>query len=95
MYLFYHQVQGKVEIRIFLCNEFYRGAAEAGNNTEIIRLNEKKIGFCQGCYACEKLGKCFQNDDMNELAEKMLKADVIVFATPVYFYSMSGQLKTL
>ncbi len=77
-----------------LCNEFYRGAAEAGNNTEIIRLNEKKIGFCQGCYACEKLGKCFQNDDMNELAEKMLKADVIVFATPVYFYSMSGQLKT-
>lgn len=76
-----------------LCQEFKRGALEAGHKVELIALREKKINYCIGCYACTKLGRCFQDDDMNELARMMEAADVIVLATPVYFYSMSGQLK--
>lgn len=76
-----------------LCRQFYQGAVEAGHSCELVALRDKKINYCLGCYACTKLGHCFQKDDMNELAAKMQEADVIVFATPVYFYSMSGQLK--
>lgn len=76
-----------------LCQEFARGATESGNKVEYVRLTEKKINYCIGCYTCTKLGKCFQNDDMNELAQKMEQADVILLATPVYFYSMCGQMK--
>ena len=78
-----------------LCDQFAKGAREAGHTVEKIRLSEKKIGYCTGCYACQKLHKCVQNDDGNELVEKMLAADAIVLATPVYFYSMDAQLKTL
>ena len=78
-----------------LCDEFIRGASDVGNEVEKIRLAEKNVGFCKACYACQKLGKCFQNDDANEIIEKMLSADVIVLATPVYFYSMDAQLKAL
>jgi multimeric flavodoxin WrbA len=78
-----------------LCDEFARGAKEAGHEVEKIRLAEKKIGFCTGCYACRTFNKCFQKDDADALVEKMLAADVIVLATPVYFYSMSAQLKAL
>ena len=78
-----------------LCDQFAKGATEAGHNVEKVRLAEKKIGYCTGCYACQKLHKCVQKDDANELVEKMLAADVIVLATPVYFYSMNAQLKAL
>jgi len=78
-----------------LCDQFAKGAAEAGHEVEKIRLADKKVGFCLGCYACQKLKKCFQSDDANEIVEKMLSADVIVLATPVYFYSMDAQLKAL
>lgn len=84
------RVQGNSEI---LANEFARGAKEAGHNVEVINLRNYSIKYCTGCYACHKIGKCFQDDGMNELSEKLLKAEVLVFATPVYFYSMSGQLK--
>lgn len=77
-----------------LCDNFKNGALAAGHNVEKIDLRDKSIGFCIGCYACTKLGKCFKNDDMNELAKKLESADVIVLATPVYFYSMDAQLKT-
>lgn len=76
-----------------LCKQFKQGAKDSGNEVEFIRLADKKINYCIACYACKSLGKCFQNDDMNELAEKMKLADVIVLATPIYFFSMSGQLK--
>lgn len=76
-----------------LAKEFERGAKESGNNVEFVRLKDLNLGYCIGCYACHKSGKCFQSDGMNELGEKLTKADVIVFATPVYYYSMSGQLK--
>ena len=61
--------------------------------TPQIRLAEKDVGYCMGCYACQKLHTCVKKDDANELVEKMLSADSSVLATPVYFYTMSGQLK--
>jgi len=78
-----------------LCEQFARGAKEAGNTVTKINLREKKLNFCRACYACKKLGKCVQQDDANEIEAQMAAADVIVLATPVYFYSMCGQLKTL
>lgn len=78
-----------------LCDEFARGAAEAGHAVEKIRVAEKKIGYCTGCYACQKTGKCVQKDDARGVIDKMLAADVIVLATPVYFYTMCAQLKAL
>ncbi len=78
-----------------LAREFEKGAIEAGNEVETVSLRDKKIGFCRGCFACLKLGKCVIPDDAVEIAEKMKKADVLVFATPVYYYSVSGQLKTM
>ena len=78
-----------------LCDAFAEGAKEAGNEVEKVRIADLKIGYCTGCYACQKLHKCCQQDDANELVEKMLSADVIVLATPVYFYSMDAQLKAL
>lgn len=78
-----------------LCDQFVMGAKESGNEVEKIFISNKKIGYCTGCYACEKTGKCAQKDDMADILEKMIKADVIVMATPVYFYSLDAQMKTL
>ena len=78
-----------------LCNEFMRGAAESGNEVEKIRVAEKKIGFCTGCYACRNTGVCAIKDDMAEVMQKLIDADVIVLASPVYFYSIDAQLKAL
>lgn len=77
-----------------LCEEFKRGAMEGGNETEKIFLGDHKIGFCQGCGFCAKSGVCVQKDDMKTLLEKMVHSDVIVLATPTYFYTMDGQMKT-
>ncbi|MBE6405717.1 MAG: flavodoxin family protein [Lentisphaerae bacterium] len=77
-----------------LCKEFAKGASEAGNQVEYISLSGKKIGFCTACYACSS-GSCPQNDDAADIIKKMLDADVLVLATPVYFYTMSAQLKAL
>ena len=78
-----------------LADYFAKGAEESGNNVEKVTLVGKNIAFCKGCLACQKLGKCVINDDANEITEKMLHADVVVFATPIYYYEMSGQMKTL
>ena len=83
------RVGGNSEV---IASEFMRGALDAGNKVELISLRDYKLNYCIGCYAC-KTGKCIYNDGMEEIKEKLLAADVIVFATPVYFYSMSGQLK--
>jgi multimeric flavodoxin WrbA len=77
-----------------LCNEFMKGAKESGNNVEKVCLRDKKINYCSGCGVCNNTGKCVQNDDMKELLDKMVTFDVIVLATPVYFYTMDAQLKT-
>lgn len=78
-----------------LCAQFAKGAQEAGHTVELIRLHAKKLGFCTACYACKKTGVCVQKDDMAEILEKMGAADVIVLSTPVYFYQMTAQMKTL
>lgn len=76
-----------------LCQAFAKGASESGNEVEYIRLAEKKINYCICCYACKALGKCFQDDDLNSIAQSVQDADVLVLATPVYFYTMCGQMK--
>lgn len=78
-----------------LCDEFARGAKEAGHEVEKIFINDKNINFCRGCGVCNTTHKCIQKDDMAEILDKMVSADVIVMATPVYFYTMNGQMKTL
>ncbi len=78
-----------------LAAAFAKGAQEAGNQVETVYLREKQYGFCKGCLACQKLGHCVIKDDAVEIAAKMHDADVLVFATPVYYYSVSGQLKTM
>ncbi len=78
-----------------LAKETERGARDAGNEVEFVSLKDKKIGFCKGCLACQKLGRCVIDDDANGITAKMKEADVIVWATPIYYYEMSGQMKTL
>ena len=78
-----------------LALEFAKGAQESGNKVETVFFREKNIGFCKGCLACTKTNRCVIKDDAAELVEKMLAADVIAFATPIYYYEMSGQMKTL
>lgn len=78
-----------------LCDEFMKGAKESGNTVEKIRVAEKKIGYCRGCYACKETGICAIKDDMAEILQKMIDADVIVLASPVYFYSIDAQLKAV
>ena len=78
-----------------LCDEFARGAAEAGHTVEKLRVAEKNIGYCRACYACRESGVCAIHDDMAEVLQKMIDADVLVLASPVYFYSISAQLKAV
>lgn len=79
-----------------LCDEFLKGTLLAGHQAEKIFLADKDINFCTGCGLCfTKKGTCSQKDDMTELLQKMAKADVLVMATPVYFYTMNAQMKVL
>ncbi len=79
-----------------LCDQFMAGATESGHQVEKIFLADKDVNYCVGCGLClKKKGSCSQKDDMLEIAQKMVGADVIVMATPVYFYTMSAQTKTL
>lgn len=78
-----------------LCDQFQKGALEGGHAAEKIYISDLNIAYCTGCYACEKSGVCVIKDDMTAVLDKMQAADVIVLATPVYFYTMSAQLKTV
>jgi multimeric flavodoxin WrbA len=78
-----------------LCDRFMEGAIEANHQVEKVVLAEKKINYCMGCYACKKNGRCAQKDDMAQILDSMIAADVIVLATPVYFYTMCAQMKTV
>lgn len=78
-----------------LCDEMMKGAIESGNEVEKIFISDKNINYCKACYACKNTGICSIKDDMKEVLEKMLKADVIVLSSPVYFYSISAQLKAV
>ena len=78
-----------------LCDEFMRGAQDAGHTVEKIFIRDQKIGYCNACYACRESGVCVLNDGMQEVLEKMAWADVIVMASPVYFYSIDAQMKAV
>ena len=78
-----------------LAEEFSRGAQDAGNSVELISLHDKTIGFCKGCLTCQSTQRCVIRDDADQIAQNMLTADVLVFATPIYYYEMSGQMKTM
>ena len=78
-----------------LADKFIEGALAAGNNVEKISLIGKNIQFCRGCFGCAKLGRCVIKDDVNGIMEKVMQADVVVWVTPIYYYEMSGQMKTL
>ena len=77
-----------------LCDEFVKGAIEAGNDAKKYFLEDIDFDSCKACYKCKTPEmKCFQDDGIEEILDDMLKADVIVYATPVYYYSMTGTLK--
>ena len=78
-----------------LAKAFAEGAEKAGNSVEYISLRNKKIGFCMGCLACQEKGECVLKDDAIAIAEAVLNADVVAWATPIYYYEMSGQMKVL
>ena len=68
---------------------------DAGHNVTKITLAGKDIKFCRGCLICQNIGHCSIPDDANAIMEKVLESDVVVWATPIYYYEMSGQMKTL
>ena len=78
-----------------LCDEFLKGAAEAGHQVRKIRLAEQKIAPCAACYGCAETHVCVKKDDMAEVLAAMKAADVITLASPVYFYSVCAQMKTM
>ena len=85
------RIEGNSDI---LTNQFICGAKESGHKVCKINFSNKNINYCKGCLSCQLTSRCLQDDDMDEILEEMVNADVIVFATPVYFFSMCGQMKT-
>ena len=85
----------KISNSEILANEFISGAKENGNEVEVINLKNFKLNFCIGCLSCNKTHKCVLKDDMTpKVLETLRTSDVLVFVTPVYYYAMSGQMKT-
>ena len=78
-----------------LAKAFAKGAQDTGHVTELISLRDKTVSFCRGCFVCQEKQRCVIRDDADVICQKALNADVLVFATPIYYYEMSGQLKTL
>ena len=74
---------------------FAEGAKSAGHEAELVSLRGKTVNFCRGCFVCQETQRCVIHDDADQICQKALLADVLVFATPIYYYEMSGQLKTL
>ena len=78
-----------------LAKSFVDGAKDSGNEVKYISLKNKDIRFCIGCLACQKTGHCVIKDDVADIMNSVLEANVVVWATPIYHYEMSGQMKTL
>lgn len=78
-----------------LTERLVAGARDAGHQVEEISLKGKELKYCIGCLACQKTQRCVQKDDALWIADKMKDVDTLVFSTPIYYYEMSGQMKTL
>ena len=78
-----------------LADCFKQGAEEAGHSVDVVDTAHANIHPCIGCIHCGYEGPCVQKDDMEMFREKILSADMLVFVTPLYYYGMSAQLKTL
>ncbi len=78
-----------------LATHFCDGARAAGHDVEFVSLKGKRILFCKGCVQCQNTKRCIINDSATAIVEKIRTAEVVVWATPIYFYSMSGQMKVL
>ena len=78
-----------------LANECAKGAKEAGHDVELLSLKGKDIKYCIGCLSCQRTGICVLKDDVADIMAKVKNAEVVVYATPIYYYEMCGQMKTL
>ncbi len=78
-----------------LADEFISGAKEAGHSIDVIDVAHANIHPCTGCIHCGYEGPCSQKDDVDIIRPQILAADMIVFVTPLYYYGMSAQLKTM
>ena len=78
-----------------LAKAFAEGAEQAGHDVSLVSLRGRTVGFCRGCFACQETQRCVIRDDADAICREALTADVLVFATPIYYYEMSGQLKTM
>lgn len=78
-----------------LAKECERGAKDAGHEVEFVSLHGKDIRFCIGCMSCQRTGHCVLKDDVAEIMAKVKESEVVIFATPIYYYEMCGQMKTL
>ena len=87
------RAKGNTEL---LSESFIKGAMEAGHETELINLRGKKVAGCLGCKYChEHGGECVQKDDMKGILESLNKADMVVFASPIYWFDITAQLKAV
>jgi multimeric flavodoxin WrbA len=77
----------------WLLRKVLEGAKGAGASTELILLRKKRIHYCGGCLACDRIGKCHVKDDLQAVQGVLEKADVILVGTPTYYANMSGLLK--
>ena len=85
-----------------LAGQFIKGAEEAGSRVSVIDTAQANVHPCTGCIRCGYGGQCAQNDDMGSekgamsgIKAEILGADMVVFVTPLYYYGMSAQLKTV
>ncbi len=78
-----------------LANEFIRGAKESGHSIDFYDAAKGNIHPCLRCDHCVLNGNCVQKDDGNDVLARVLAADLLVFVTPVYYFGMSAQLKTV
>ena len=75
--------------------EVLEGLKDNKHDVELVDLRKIELNFCKGCMACQELGKCAINDGVNNVLPIVNDSEIIVFVTPIYYYSISGQLKTL